>query len=106
MFGGVILAGDRGSFADRLNTPTEDERFLFCAITDRRLLVMRRDVKLFVQLFDMPRQAIVSARRRTRILSRGRVALEFADSSSIALHAGFINAGGPAYRVARALAGR
>jgi hypothetical protein len=67
---------------------------------------MRRDVRVFAQLFDMPRQAVVSARRRTRILSRGRVALEFADSSSITLHAGFINAGGPANRIVRTLTGR
>jgi hypothetical protein len=105
VFGGVTVAGDRGSHADRLSTPTDGAQFLLCVITDRRLLLVKHNVKPAAAIFDLPRQAIFGARRKTRGLSRSRVVLEFDDASSIVLHAGFINMGGPADRIARAVTG-
>ncbi len=91
---GVAVAGHVDSIAYRLVKAIDGRQSLYCVVTDRRLLIVHRQgTKDFTVTFETPRQTVVTARRKGRGYSRGRVVVEFADSSVVALHAGFIDAG-------------
>ena len=106
VIGGVTASGHAGSYAYGFVDAVSDLQSLYCVITDRRLLVVRRQgTRDFSHVFEVPRSAIVTALRQGRGYSRGRVVVQFTDSSSVALHAGFVD-GGRANRLVRALTGR
>lgn len=94
VIGGVTVSGRAGSWAHRLAAAVDEAPGTYVVVTDRRLFVLRRpgDQGRAVA-FEVPLQAIAGARRRGRGYSRGRVVVEFADSSTLALHAGFVDAG-------------
>ena len=100
---GVAAAGHVGSCAYRLVAAIEGQQSLYAVVTDRRLLIVRRQgTKDFTAIFEAPRQAVTTARRKGRGYSRGRVVVEFADKSLVALHAGFVDPG-RANKLVRAL---
>jgi hypothetical protein len=91
---GVAVAGHVDSTAYRLVRAIDGQQALYCVVTARRLLIVRQQgTKDFTVVFEAPRQSVVTARRKGRGYTRGRVIVEFADSSMVALHAGFVDAG-------------
>ncbi len=91
---GVAAAGHVGSQAYRLVGAVENQQSLYAVVTGRRLMIVRRQgTKDFTTVFEAPREAVVTARRKGRGYSRGRVVVKFADSSVVALHAGFVDTG-------------
>lgn len=105
IFGGVVRTGSPGSHADRLGTAiNEGTGMLACVVTDRRLILVRNEVKTLTPVYELPRPVITVARRASRGPARGRVVLDFTDASSLTLRAGFVG-GRSAARMARALGG-
>jgi hypothetical protein len=94
VLGGVTVSGPAGSWAHRLAAVVDDAPGAYAVVTHRRLLVARRqDTQGFTAVSEVPRRAVAGARRQGRGYSRGRVVVEFADSSTVALHAGFFGTG-------------
>jgi hypothetical protein len=103
VLGGVTVSGPAGSWAHRLAAVVDDAPGAYAVVTHRRLLVARRQgTQGFTAVSEVPRRVVAGARRQGRGYSRGRVVVEFADSSTLALHAGFVDAG-RANRLVRAL---
>ena len=82
--GGRTCFGPSGSLArqvvDALNVSKGKGDYL--AVTSQRILVLTNDMKLALA---MPRNVVMAAQRRPRMLARGRIGLVFGDGSWIVL---------------------
>lgn len=96
---GVSASGRVGSWAAQLSAVINDpEHSSYCVVTDQRLIIAdwqthtdRPDSPTsFTELISVPRNAVFRARRQGRFLQRGRVVLDFADLSQLALMTGIL----------------
>jgi len=64
-------------------------------VTDRRLVFAEQSYRdnSFTEVTSIPRAAVLAARREGRFLQRGRVVMDFADLSRIALRTGILFTG-------------
>jgi hypothetical protein len=104
--GGISASGPAGSWARHLSTVLDDAGLPYCVVTPSRVVFADHDLKTssFTELVSMPRGAILHARRAGRFLQRGRVVLDFADLSTLALATGILFTG-PARRLVAVLDG-
>lgn len=82
--GGRTVSGPAGCLARQVEEAVE-RGITFLAVTDRRVVVLRKDGERLAVGWAVPRDRVVAARRRPRLLSRGRVGLVFRDGSWIVL---------------------
>lgn len=81
--GGRTCFGPTGSLARQLESVVTGHSFL--AVTPRRIVALvNRDDRMTVA-WTMPRDVVAAARRRPRLLARGRFGLVFRDGSWIVL---------------------
>lgn len=94
VIGGISAAGHVGSVAHRLAAAL-DGRTTCCVVTDRRLVFAEQSYRdnSFTEVTSIPRAAVLAARREGRFLQRGRVVMDFADLSRIALRTGILFTG-------------
>jgi hypothetical protein len=91
VIGGVSVAGSPGSPAVRLANATENGVGQFGVVTGQRFLVVRHvGHDRFELVTETPRAEVVYARRKGRLLQRGRVVIGFAGGSSIAVNTGIL----------------
>ncbi|MET7419927.1 hypothetical protein [Dactylosporangium sp. NPDC005555] len=88
--GGSAVTGGDDSCAARLDRGIRDATMVHCVVTDRRLVLadMTDDLRGFRLRAEVPRGAVLRARREGRFLQRGRVVIDFADLSQLALLTG------------------
>ena len=93
LIGGVSATGHVGSWAHQLSSAL-GSRTAYCVVSNRRLLFAEQKVNgPFAELASLPRQAVVRAHRAGKIMQRGRVLLDFADLSQLALMTGILSTG-------------
>lgn len=81
--GGRTCFGPAGSLARQVEAAVTGHSFL--AATSRRVVVLVKRGERLEQAWAAPRDAVVAARRRPRLLARGRFGLVFRDGSWIVL---------------------
>ncbi|GAA1313279.1 hypothetical protein [Saccharothrix xinjiangensis] len=81
--GGRTCFGPAGSLARQVEAATTGYSFL--AVTSRRVVVLVKDDERLREVWGAPRGDVVAARRRPRLLARGRFGLVFGDGSWIVL---------------------
>jgi hypothetical protein len=88
--GGVAATGHVGSCAARFVGPLRGHSSNYCVVTDRRIMLaaMEPNPIEFRGLAELPRGAVLTARREGRLLQRGRVVIDFVDLSRLALMTG------------------
>ncbi|MEV0568446.1 hypothetical protein [Dactylosporangium sp. NPDC050588] len=93
--GGYAVTGPDDSCAARLDRGIRDATMVHCVVTDRRLVLadMDDDLRGFRLRAAVPRTAVLRARRDGRFLQRGRVVVDFADLSQLALLTGVFGTG-------------
>ena len=98
-FGGITGEGGVESFAGRLwRSAKANTKIKYYAVTDRRLLLLVEQGKInsgdYRIAFEAPRSAVLSARRRGKLLFQwGRVELRFSDGSMKACTLGMLSVG-------------
>lgn len=106
--GGVSASGSATSIAAQMLVARQVRRGRLYVVTDRRMmLVGGPDLKVLAVVFELPRAAVVSARRERKLLTLqlSRVVLDFADGSQLACLAGWFLAASRARSLVAALAG-
>ncbi len=94
LLGGTAASGHVGSWAAQWVAVTRSRTMLKLLVTNRRLLVLEQMTRAndpFELVFAMPRAAVLEARREGKFLQRGRVVLDFADLSQLALMTGMFD---------------
>jgi hypothetical protein len=103
---GLSGIGAPGSIAGQMWRAGRRDGFLEWAVTDRRLLILRKKAgKEHTFLYAVPRSSVAGAVRRGKLLFEwGRVELSFTDGSMLAYVAGFLDIGA-ARKLVAALSG-
>lgn len=96
VLGGVAASGHVGSWAHRISKALAEATISYCVVSPSRVVFAEHDLKThkFQELGALPRQAVLRARRAGKFLQRGRVVLDFADMSALAVRTGILSAGG------------
>lgn len=107
-FFGVTASGHVGSCAARLLAALRGRSFVYCVVSDRRLIIAQwsDDPVAFAEVASLPLTAVLNARRVGTIAHRGRVVLDFADLSQLAVMTGFFFSGAADRLVAAITRGR
>jgi hypothetical protein len=108
LVGGVSAEGGAQSAAARMLVARMRGHGEYYVVTDQRLLLVNPvDPRHFTVAFELPRQAVVSARLAAKVASLqfGRVELRFTDGSALAFLAGGMLSRGRARAVVAALNG-
>jgi hypothetical protein len=89
---GVTASGHVGSLAARLLEALRVREPVYCVVSDRRLVLARHHLSpaSFEEVAAVPLWTVLAARRAGTLLHRGRVVLDLADLSQLAVMTGIV----------------